>query len=161
VIGALTIGTAAAVLGWIGLAEEAAADAAFVAIIGGLIAAAPTAFTGFLDYLRIPRGTPLRRAAAIHWVVNIWSLATFTVAAVLLEPGPGTGTVSVSGAVVAVVAWLLLLVGGYVGGTIVFTYGMRVLAESDTPTAKALRPTARGRTEDASSHGDGREPRSQ
>jgi uncharacterized membrane protein len=71
VIGALTIGTAAAVVGWIGLAEEAAADAAFVAIVGGLIAAIPTAVAGLVDYLIIPRGTPLRRAAAIHWVVNV------------------------------------------------------------------------------------------
>lgn len=67
----------------------------------------------------------------------------FTVAAVLLEPGPGDGTVSVAGAIVAVLAWLLLFVGGYVGGTMVFTYGMRVLGESDTSTAEALLPTKR------------------
>jgi uncharacterized membrane protein len=151
VIGALTIGTAAAVLGWVGLAEEAAADAAFIGVVGGLIAAVPTAIAGLADYLIIPRGTPLRRAAAIHWVVNVWGLALFTVAAVLLEPGPGDGRASASGAIVAVLAWLVLLVGGYVGGTMVFTYGMRVVGDADRPTAEALRPTRGSR--------EGRRPR--
>lgn len=141
VLGALSLGTIAAVLGAVGIAEEALADAAFVAVCAGLLAAVPTAIAGFLDYLTIPRGTPLRRAAAIHWVLNASALAAYLVAAPLLEPGPGDGVVSLSGAIVSAAAWLLLLGGGWLGGTMVFRYGMRVVKAEDEPVSEAVKPT--------------------
>lgn len=143
VVGAFSLGTIAAVLGVFGVAEEALADAAFVAICAGLIVAGPTAVAGFLDYLTIARGTSLRRAAAIHWVVNVMAVATYLVAAVLLEPGPGDGVVPRAGAIVSAGAWALLLVGGWLGGTMVFRYGMRVVEAEGEPLAEAIKPKGR------------------
>jgi uncharacterized membrane protein len=141
VVGAFTVGSVAAVLGAFGVAEEALADTAFVAVCAGLIVAAPTALAGVLDYLTIPRGTPLRRAAAIHWVINVTAVAVYLVAAVLLEPGPGDGNVRLVGAIVSAGAWALLLVGGWLGGTMVFRYGMRVIDAEDEPVREAVKPT--------------------
>lgn len=141
VTGALSLGTISALLGWFGIAEEAFADAAFVAVAAGLILAVPTVVAGFLDYFTIARGTSLRRAAAIHWVLNVLALSTYLVSAALLEPGPGDGDVRGTGALLALAAWLLLLGGGWLGGTMVFRYGMRVIqTEPDEPVRVAVSP---------------------
>jgi uncharacterized membrane protein len=47
--------------------------------------------------------------------------------------------------VVGLVAELLLVAGGYMGGALVFVYGVRVLKRRETPVADALIP---GRSED-------------
>jgi uncharacterized membrane protein len=141
VVGALSLGTVAALLGAFGVAEEALADTAFVAVCAGLLVALPTATAGFLDYITIPRGTPLRKAATIHWVLNIVALSTYLVSAALLEPGPGDGQVAIAGAVVAFAAWILLLGGGWLGGTMVFRYGMRVVEADAEPVLDAVKPT--------------------
>ncbi|MBA3727900.1 MAG: hypothetical protein H0W94_01600 [Actinobacteria bacterium] len=44
---------------------------------------------------------------------------------------------------VAVLGWVALLFGGWVGGSIVFVYGMRVIMEPSTPTREALKPKLR------------------
>ena len=65
---------------------------------------------------------------------------TFAVAWLLQRPGYLDGTVRTGGWVVAVIAEVLLAVGGYLGGTIVFVYGHRVVGDSARPVAEALRP---------------------
>ena len=67
---------------------------------------------------------------------------TFAVAWLLQRPGYLDGTVRTGGWVVAVVGELLLAVGGYLGGTIVFVYGHRVVGDTARPMAEALRPAA-------------------
>jgi hypothetical protein len=42
--------------------------------------------------------------------------------------------------VLGVISWLLLLVGGYLGGTLTFVYGVRVLNQPQAATADALIP---------------------
>jgi uncharacterized membrane protein len=58
--------------------------------------------------------------------------------------GYGHGQVETLGLVFGVVAEALLAAGGYIGGTIVFVYGNRVLKREDTPVRDALVP---GRTD--------------
>ncbi len=63
VIGAYTVGVAMLVAGAAGLEEEAMAKGALLAISGGLIVTLPTAMTGVLDYLDLPKPTAPRTLA--------------------------------------------------------------------------------------------------
>ena len=74
-IGAYTAGVAMLVLGALGVEEEQMAHGALLAISFGLIVAAPTALTGLLDWLDIPKGTPARNVATLH----LWTMVTATV----------------------------------------------------------------------------------
>jgi uncharacterized membrane protein len=139
-IGALTAGFVLVLLAWFGIAEETLVRASFAVVVVGLVFAVPTALTGLLDYFRIRRGTPFRRTATIHLLSMVTSVVLFIAAAWLLQDGYESGQVSAGAGVVTVVAWLILLFGGWVGGSIVFVYGMRVLMRPETPTAEALKP---------------------
>ena len=70
-IGAYTVGVAALIAGKAGLQTPEMAHTALIAISFGLLLAAPTALTGLLDWLDIPRGTPARSAATIHLIVMV------------------------------------------------------------------------------------------
>lgn len=139
-VGAYTVTTLVAILGWAGVAEERMASLAYVAIVVALISSAVTVLTGFADYLRIPRGTPLRRTANVHWVTMVCATAVFLVAAVLLQDAYDTGTVSLGAAATTLGGWLVMTFGAWVGGAIVFVHGMRVLNAVDMPTGEALKP---------------------
>jgi uncharacterized membrane protein len=140
-IGTFTVGVVAALLGWIGIEEDGMAAVAFLAIVLGLVFSLPTIITGFVDYLEISRGTPLWRTATLHWLAMVFAVATFLVAAALLHDGWGSGNVSAAGALVAIAAEVLLTLGGWIGGTIVFVHGMRVLNLLDLRTRRAISPT--------------------
>src|SRR5919108_3192113 len=74
-IGAYTAGVAMLVAGALGLEEEQMAHGALLAISLGLIVATPTALTGLLDWLDIPKATPARTVATIH----LWLMVTATI----------------------------------------------------------------------------------
>ena len=141
-IGAYTVATLALVLGAVGVEDRKMAYAGLLALSGGLLVAVPTALTGLLDWLAMPRGTPARVTATWHLAVMVAATITFAVAWLLQRPGYLDGTVRTGGWVVAVVGELLLAVGGYLGGTIVFVYGHRVVGDTARPMAEALRPAA-------------------
>jgi uncharacterized membrane protein len=139
-IGAFTVGVVAAVLGWLGIEEDGMAATAFVAIVLGLVFSLPTISTGFVDYLQISRGTPLWRTATAHWLAMVSAVATFLIAAALLRKGPESGEISAAGAVVGIAAAAMLTLGGWLGGTVVFVHGMRVLDASGIRTRDAVSP---------------------
>lgn len=139
-IGAYTVGVAMLVAGALGLQTAAMAHGALLAISGGLIVAAPTALTGLLDWLRIPKGTPRRTVATIHLVTMVSATLLFALTWVLARPGYNHGHVLTRTWVVGLVAEAVLAAGGYLGGTIVFVYGERVENRQDTAVADALTP---------------------
>jgi uncharacterized membrane protein len=140
-IGTYTVGTAAAILGWLGVEEAGMASAALLAIVLGLVFSLPTLVTGFVDYLQISRGTPLWRTATLHWLAMVTAVATFLVGAALLQDGWASGDVSGAAVLVALAAEVLLVAGGWIGGAIVFVHGMRVVNRVDLPTRNAVSPT--------------------
>jgi uncharacterized membrane protein len=139
-IGAYTAGVVTLMLGALGVEEEQMAHGALLAISFGLILAAPTAVTGLLDWLDIPRGTPARTVATIH----LWAMVTATVLFALtwLAQLDGYKDDEVRGLAVALglAAFAALAFGGNVGGANVFVYGIRVLKAEDTPPGEALNP---------------------
>jgi uncharacterized membrane protein len=139
-IGAYTVGVAMLVLGASGVEEEQMAHGALLAIGGGLVLALPTALTGLLDWLDIPKGTPVRTTATVHLFTMLTATVVFAVAFVTQIDGYDHGQVKTLGLVFGVAAEALLVAGGYLGGTIVFVYGNRVLGRPETPVRDALVP---------------------
>jgi uncharacterized membrane protein len=139
-IGTYTFATIAAVLSKVGIAEQEAAQGWTLALIVGLIFTAPTALTGFADWLQIARRTPLWRIATAHLIAMVTATVFF-----LVSIGAGysdgiDGVVGDGAFILTLVGFFILTVGGWLGGTIVFTYGMRVLNLVEEPASRATSP---------------------
>jgi uncharacterized membrane protein len=146
-IGAYTVGVAMLVFGALGVEEEPMAHGSLLAIGGGLALALPTALTGLLDWLDIPKGTPPRTAATVHLFTMLTATVLFAVAFVGQLDGYDHGQVDTLGLAFGLAAEVVLAAGGYIGGTLVFVYGNRVLKQPETPVRDALVP---GRTDPGS-----------
>lgn len=141
-IGSFTLGTILVLASWGGLAEDETVSSGVLALAVGLVLAVPTLVTGFLDYLDIPRGSPRWRTATLHWLVMVSATGVFLVAAALLHDDFDAGRAGPAGALCALAAELLLTLGGWLGGTLVFVHGERVLSLPDEPTVRAFVPQA-------------------
>src|SRR6266576_1360935 len=86
-IGMFVLAAALAVLGRLGVAEAKIGPALWLALVGGLVAAAPTAATGFADWLTIEWGSPLWRTATVHLTAMATAVSLFAVATWLQWPG--------------------------------------------------------------------------
>ena len=128
-------------VGWFGFYSDKLVWGAFLSIAAGLLFAVPTMITGLVDFVRIPSGTGMRRVAHIHWICMTAATAVFILVAGELSTGFDSGEVTGLALILTGVAFTFLLSGGYVGGTIVFQYGMRVVNEPvEKPALKALTP---------------------
>jgi uncharacterized membrane protein len=130
-IGMFVLATGLSVLGKAGIAEGKLGPAAWLALVGGLVVAAPTAVTGFADWILIEWGSPLWRTATIHLTAMVTAVALFGVAAWLQWPGYRDGDVTTGGLVLAVLGFVALTAGGWFGGAVVFVHGMRVKEEQE------------------------------
>ena len=139
-IGAYTVGVAMLVLGALGVEEEQMAHGSLLAIGGGLALALPTALTGLLDWLDIPKGTPARTTATVHLLAMLTTTVVFALAFVAHLDGYDDGQIETLALILGLVAEGLLVAGGYLGGTLVFVYGVRVLKRPETPVRDALVP---------------------
>jgi uncharacterized membrane protein len=139
-IGAYTAGVAMLVLGSLGVQEKEMAHGALLAISFGLILALPTALTGLLDWLDIPKGTPARTTATLHLFVMLTTTVLFALTWLAQRPGYNDDEVRALALVLGLVSEAFLAVGGNIGGANVFVYGIRVLKRPDTPVRKALNP---------------------
>ena len=139
-IGSYTFATVAAVLSALEIAAEEAAQAWALALLVGLIVGAATALTGFADWLRIERGTPLWRTATTHMVANVLATASFLVAIGAGYSDGMDGVVTDAAFVLTLIGFGLLTLGGWLGGSIVFVHGMRVLNLVEEPAHRAVAP---------------------
>jgi uncharacterized membrane protein len=139
-IGAYTVGVAMLVAGKLGLQTPEMAVGSLIAISGGLLLALPTALTGLLDWLDIPRGTPARTVATIHLFTMLTATVLFALTWLAQRPGYVDEEVRTLGLVLGLIAEGPLAIGGFIGGSIVFVYGNRVLKTPETPVPEALIP---------------------
>jgi uncharacterized membrane protein len=139
-IGAYTVGVAMLVLGALGIEEEQMGHGALLALGGGLALAAPTALTGLLDWLDLPKGTPVRTTATAHLIAMVSATVLFAITFVVQLDGYRHDRVETLGWILGLTAEAVLTTGGYLGGTLAFVYGVRVLKRPETPVRDALVP---------------------
>jgi uncharacterized membrane protein len=139
-IGAYTVGVAMLVLGTLGVEEEQMAHGALLAISGGLLLAAPTALTGLLDWLDLPKGSPRRKVATIHLFTMVAATLVFAGTWLAQLDGYDHGNVETLALVLGLAAEGLLAAGGFIGGSLVFVYGIRSVKQPDVPPRDALIP---------------------
>ena len=148
-IGVYTFAALLGVIGSLGGMREVATRAMFVALVAGLISTAPTAATGFIDWLSLSWGGATWRTATLHMAAMLSATVLFALAAWLQWPGYQRATVTAGGLILALLGFAALTVGGWLGGTVVFVHGARVLGHADEPTRQAIKPGRKG--EDLSS----------
>ena len=124
----------------LGISDETAAHAWALALVIGLVMTAPTALTGFADWLQIARGTPLWRTATAHMIAMLIATAFFLVS-IGAGYSDGIDGILPDGAFILTLAgFFMLTVGGWLGGAIVFGHGMRVLNLPEEPATVAAKP---------------------
>jgi uncharacterized membrane protein len=133
-IGMFTLAAGLGIIGFAGLIEEPAGKAMWLALIGGLITSLPTAATGFVDWVTITWGTPRWRAATLHLSAMLLAVTLFALAAWQQYVGYRHGQVTAPGLWLTVAGFVILTVGGWLGGSVVFVHGMRVLGHTEDPT---------------------------
>jgi uncharacterized membrane protein len=136
-IGMFVLATALAVIGALGGIGDTAGPACWLALIGGLVVAVPTAATGFADWVRLEWGTPRWRTATLHLTAMVCAVVLFALAAWLQHAGYERAEVTTGGLVLSVAGLVALTAGGWLGGAIVFVHGVRVLAAEASGDAEA------------------------
>lgn len=160
-IGALTLGTICVWLGMLGVDEDLFSRAGRVALAGGLIAAVPTALTGVAEFTALEPRSKTRRLAALHWATMVSAVVLFALSLVFLLSAD-LDEVPVASVIVATLAMSGAVIGGSLGGSLVYEHGVRVetaRAELDTEPAPSPRRAGtvvrrRGATARGSSAGE-------
>lgn len=107
----------------------------FWTMLVGLLMALPTAVTGLVDFTGIRPEDPAKRTAIVHMVLVVSVASVFLVNLILRggsEPPPNAGlAIFLTG-----LADLMLIVGGWFGGKLVFVHGIGTeqKAEEEAPT---------------------------
>ena len=148
-IGAYTVSAVLGVLGALGVAEASMAKGWWLALIVGLIVSAPTALTGLVDWLTISRGSDLWRTATLHMVSMVSATVFFAFAAIWGHGGYDDGDVPGGPLALTLIGYALLTLGGWLGGTVVYVHGMRVLGLQEEPTERAVSPVPKPEKEEA------------
>jgi uncharacterized membrane protein len=136
-IGMYVLAGGLAIVGYAGAIELAAAKGMWLALIGGLIVSVPTALTGLIDWLSIEWGSSRWRIATLHLSVMVTAVALFALAAWRQYDGYRHGHVGTGGLVLTLCAVVVLTVGGWLGGSLVFVHATRVIAYEPRPTDEA------------------------
>jgi uncharacterized membrane protein len=131
VIGMFVLAAGLAIIGYAGAIKDAAGKGMWLALIGGLIVSLPTATTGFIDWVTIQWGTARWRAATVHLTAMVSAVTLFALAAWRQYHGYQHGNVTTGGLALTLAGFVVLVVGGWFGGSVVFVHGMRVLSRDD------------------------------
>jgi uncharacterized membrane protein len=126
-IGTYTFATIAAILSVAGVTERNTASAWWIALVVGLCSTALTATTGFIDWIEIEWGSELWKTATAHLCAMLAATGAFLAALLVGHHGYTQGSVSGGAFALTLVGFVLLTTGGWLGGSVVFVHGMRVL----------------------------------
>ncbi|HEX2063407.1 MAG TPA: DUF2231 domain-containing protein [Acidimicrobiales bacterium] len=137
-VGAYMLAPAFDVISFLGQDQEWARDfyrAATFTFIGGALVSVFAALTGFWDWLKsTKKGTQARRTVNAHaWtmvVVTLVVLADIALRQFAYDGDPHTGAVVL---LLSLLAAVLTLVGGTIGGSLAYDYGFNVETSGDHP----------------------------
>ena len=139
-IGGFTVATVLAALHMLGASEENTAVAWWLTLLIAEILAGLAAITGFIDWLRISVGTPLWRTATAHFAAMVLTAALFALTLVIGHGDYVDREITAVPFLLNLIAYGMLILGGWLGGTIVFVHGMRVLNLTEEPARRAVSP---------------------
>jgi uncharacterized membrane protein len=139
-IGIYTAATVLGVLSAIGISDHNTATAWWLTLVLGLIVTVPTALAGLIDWLGIEWGIPLWRTATIHLLAMVTATVFFLLAAIFGHGGYVDHTVTSGSLILTLIGFGFLTLGGWLGGSVVFVHGMRVLNLIVEPTRRAVAP---------------------
>ncbi len=149
-IGIYTLATIFALLDVVGLVEQNAARGWWLALIVGLCSTVFTALTGFVEWLKITRGSKLWKTATAHMIAMLTATVLFGLTAAVGHDDYLRGDVTAASFVLTLAGFATLALGGWLGGTIVFVHGMRVLSLAQEPFRRAITPGHKEKEEAAS-----------
>lgn len=139
-IGTYTFALVAATADVLEISTNAATHGWWLALVFGLLTTIVTATTGFADWLRLESGTPLWRTTTAHMIAMLLASAVFLAAVIVGKESFDAGNVETGPYLLTVAAWLLMTLGGWLGGSVVFVHGMRVLNLVSEPARRATAP---------------------
>ena len=148
-IGIYTFATLAALADVLGISTNAATHGWWLALLAGLVVTVPTALTGLFDWLTITRGSELWKTATSHMIAMLSATLFFGLAALFGKDSFDEGNVQAADFVLTAIGFGLLTLGGWLGGSIVFVHGMRVLSLVEEPAERAVSPAPKPEKEAA------------
>jgi uncharacterized membrane protein len=95
-------------------------------LLGGAVAAVILLVTGLVDWFEMVRGSSKRRLATKHMLVQLSSVAFFQASLFLRFPERHQARADIVWIVLEVIGYLIMIVGQYLGGVLVYEKGMRV-----------------------------------
>jgi uncharacterized membrane protein len=141
-IGTYTFATVAGLAEVVGITENSGAYGWWIALVFGLIVTVPTALTGLADWLTITWGSDLWWTATYHMLAMVTATVFFGLAAIFGHDSYTAGDVSSGAFILTLIGFGFLTLGGWIGGSIVYVHGMRVLNLLREPTERAVAPKA-------------------
>lgn len=103
-----------------------AVRAAFYTMAGGVIMAVLAAIPGLADWSDIRPDHPAKKPATTHMWLNITAVALYAINLLLRGGEPGNPTTGAIPVVLSLAGVAILSVSGYLGGKIVYDYGVGV-----------------------------------
>jgi uncharacterized membrane protein len=111
-------------------------DAAFYSIAGGIVGGLAAAIPGFVDLFSLDRPI-VKRLGITHMLLNVCAVALFSTN-LFLRTQMGAG--SVAPVLLSVIGLVLISISGWLGGQMVYVYGVAVEPQ---PVAPSEEPGAR------------------
>jgi uncharacterized membrane protein len=140
-IGAYTIALFCDVVSFAGGTHAWAHDfyrAATFALIGGAAVSVLTALTGFLDWLTTDKGTQIRRTGSAHgWTMVFVTLCVLGDLAWRWFAFWGARSTPAGPFALTVAAFVALIIGSTIGGSLTYDYGFNVVNSTDHPVYHA------------------------
>ena len=139
-VGIYTFATIAGFLEVVGITENNGAIGWWLGLVIGLIVSAPTALTGLADWLTITWRSELWWTATYHLLSMVTATGFFALAAIFGHDAYSHQNVSGGSYILTLIGFGFLTLGGWIGGSIVYVHGMRVLNLPKEPTERAIAP---------------------
>jgi uncharacterized membrane protein len=135
-IGSYAAATGMAIAAVTGVSKNAAAHGWWLALLLGLIFTTGAVLTGLVEWLGLQFGSPRWWTATYHMLVMAAATVFLVTAVITGHSGYKVAHVDTLPATLTFVGFGFLVLGGWLGGSLVFAHGMRVLGVAD-PRASA------------------------
>ena len=122
--------------------------ASFWAVVLGLCGALPTACAGLVDYVAIQEGHPATKTGMTHMLLMLAAVTFFGMDLLVRgSPAPPHGMARLGIVAIDVAGAVVLMIGGWYGGELVFAYGIGSSSEPLPANTSPAGPPSASRSE--------------